>query len=88
MNRESVVTTLQAALSDVMEREVGPLDESVRLAEDLHLDSTSMLELLMALEEAFELEVDPEDLNVEDFATLGTLADFVQRSTPARAVAG
>jgi acyl carrier protein len=80
MNRQIVIGKLEAALSDVLERTVSGLDEGVRLADDLHLDSTSMLELLMALEEAFDTELDPEDLDIEDFTTVGTLTDFMLRT--------
>jgi acyl carrier protein len=80
MDRQIIIGKLEDALSDVLERTVTGLDEGVRLADDLHLDSTSMLELLMALEEAFDTELDPEDLDIEDFTTVGTLTDFLIRT--------
>jgi acyl carrier protein len=80
VERNAVADALVAAISDVLEREVGSLTEHTRLSEDLHLDSTLMLELLMALEETFELDIEPESLDIEHFATVGSLTRFVERS--------
>ncbi|MFF9400256.1 acyl carrier protein [Streptomyces sp. NPDC014744] len=63
----------EAALSEVLERTVTGLTEDVRLFEDLHLDTTSILEILMTLEDA----VDPEELDVGDFKSVGTLTGYV-----------
>lgn len=79
MEREAILVAVTSALSDVLERDLGVLGEEVRLSEDLHLDSTLMLEMLMAIEEQFDLEVDPEELTIEDFATIGTLTSLVER---------
>jgi acyl carrier protein len=74
-----------AVLSDVLERTLSGLTEDVRLADDLHMDSTLLLELLMAIEESFDIEVDPDKLDIKDFATVGTVAAFVERDTGQRA---
>ncbi|MFV2197086.1 phosphopantetheine-binding protein [Nocardiopsis sp. LOL_012] len=83
MQRNDVVTALEAALSEALEREVTGLEGRVRLFEDLHLDSTSMLEVLMALEESIGLQVEPEDLEIEAFESVDTLTDFVLSAQPA-----
>lgn len=49
---------------------------------DLGLDSTSVLELLMALEGELGISFDVELLERSDFSTVGTLADLVTRQTP------
>jgi acyl carrier protein len=77
MERHSVVAAVEAALSEVLERTVTGLTEDVRLFEDLHLDSTSILEMLMTLEDAIAISVDPEDLDMDDFKSVGTLTDYV-----------
>ncbi|MEV0635587.1 acyl carrier protein [Streptomyces sp. NPDC050619] len=77
MERHTVVAAVEAALSEVLERTVSGLTEDTRLLEDLHLDSTSILEMLMALEDAIDISVDPENLDMEDFASVGTLTDYV-----------
>ncbi|MER5353646.1 phosphopantetheine-binding protein [Kitasatospora sp. NPDC002551] len=76
-DRQFIVQALESALSDVLERDIAGLADDVRLFDDLHLDSTTMLELLMALEDTIDLVVDPETLDIEDFASVGTFTDFV-----------
>ena len=41
------------------------------------LDSMAVLELMLALEERFGIEIDGEDVTAEVFETLGSLAAFV-----------
>ncbi|MDH6134305.1 acyl carrier protein [Kitasatospora sp. MAA4] len=77
MERASVISAIEQALSEVLERPVSGLTEEIRLFEDLHLDSTSILELLMALEDAVDLSVDPEELDMDDFQSVGSLAGYV-----------
>lgn len=83
MNRQDVVQALEAALTDVLDRPVSGLTGEVRLFDDLHLDSTTMLEMLMALEDSIGLEVDPEELEVDDFESVATFTDFVLAGRPA-----
>ncbi|MDT8912952.1 phosphopantetheine-binding protein [Amycolatopsis sp. PS_44_ISF1] len=86
MDRVSTVKAIDVALREVLQRELPPLDETTRLFDELHLDSTSVLELLMALEDAVGMTVNPEDLRAEDFTTIGALADFVLANTDELAV--
>ncbi len=51
-----------------------------RIMEDLGLDSTSILELLLELEESIGFQADMEDLWPEIFNTLGELAQYVARA--------
>ncbi|WP_217246038.1 phosphopantetheine-binding protein [Streptomyces sp. AC602_WCS936] len=77
MDRQNVLTALEDALTGVLERPVTGLTGDVRLFDDLHLDSTTMLEMLMALEDSIGLVVDPEDLDADDFVSVDTFTDFV-----------
>ncbi|GAB3552392.1 acyl carrier protein [Actinopolyspora lacussalsi] len=81
MDRQNVVTALEDALTEVLERPVTGLTGDVKLFDDLHLDSTTMLEMLMALEDSIGLVVDPEDLDVDDFLSVETFTDFVLAAT-------
>ncbi|QUH05538.1 acyl carrier protein [Saccharopolyspora erythraea] len=85
MERNDVRTALENALTDVLDRPVNGLDGDVRLFDDLHLDSTTMLEMLMELEDSIGLEVDAEDLDVDDFQTVDTFLDFVLSTRPVKA---
>lgn len=83
MQRQDTVAAIETALSEVLEREVVDLTEQVRLFEDLHLDSTSVLELLMSLEDSIGFSVDPENLDMDDFKSVGTLSDYLEAQDPA-----
>jgi acyl carrier protein len=45
--------------------------------EDLGLSSSSTLELMLELEDALEIQINVEDIDRDDFRTVGTLASFV-----------
>ncbi|NDZ79571.1 acyl carrier protein [Streptomyces sp. SID10853] len=81
MQRTDAVTAIETALTEVLDREVTGTQQSTRLFEDLHLDSTSVLELLMSLEDSAGIEVDPEEIDADDFRTIATLTDFVLAAT-------
>jgi acyl carrier protein len=79
MERQHMVAAVGSALSEVLEQEVDGIAEDTRLFEDMHLDSTSVLELLMTLEDTIGFSVDPESLDMDDFRSVGTLTDYLQR---------
>jgi acyl carrier protein len=78
MNRTEIVAHLQIALSAVLNREVADVSPELRLFEDLSLDSTSVIELLMSLEDTIGLEIDPDELGPEVFRTVGSLTDYIE----------
>jgi acyl carrier protein len=80
MNRSTITADILRALAEVLERDVSGIPEDTRLFEDLYLDSTAVLELLMALEDTIGIEVDPETLDMGDFKTIGTLSDYVAKN--------
>jgi acyl carrier protein len=82
VNREEVIEHIRIALSTVLNREITHLPEDARLVDDLSLDSTSVIELLMALEDSIGLELDVEDLKPEVFHTVASLADYMTAGVP------
>lgn len=83
MERSEVIARIAATLGEVLEEPVTDPSEDTRLFEDLHLDSTSILEVLMGLEDSVGVEVDPEKLEMDDFRSIGSLADYLLRNAPA-----
>ncbi|WP_217223178.1 phosphopantetheine-binding protein [Streptomyces anulatus] len=85
MRRTEIIEALRSSIGAVTGRQDVDLTEDTRLFDDLDLDSTSMLELLVEIEEALDVQVDPDELAVVDLQTVGTLTDlFARRSqTPA-----
>jgi acyl carrier protein len=78
MTRNTARTHVQAALADILRREPEALDEQDRLFEDLGLDSTTIIELLLSLEDRVDFEIDPDELGTEIFKSVGSLTDYVE----------
>lgn len=76
-DRKNVVLAVVDSLSQVLNRPLPDVTESTRLFHDLDLDSTSVLGLLMSLEDALGMEVDPESLEQHHLETVGALTDFI-----------
>jgi acyl carrier protein len=77
MDRGDVIAGIERAPTEVLRRDLPVLTEDVRLFDDLNMDSTMALELLMTLEDTIGVEKDAENLSMDDFQTIGTLADFL-----------
>jgi acyl carrier protein len=61
-----------------VEDRMDALDSSTPLLGSLpELDSMAVLELILALEQRFDITVDGEDISAEVFETLGSLTAFV-----------
>jgi acyl carrier protein len=78
MNREEIAAQVREALSAVLGKDAGGLGPELGLFDDLGMDSTSVIELLMSLEDTTSLQIDPDELLPEVFATVGSLTDYVQ----------
>jgi acyl carrier protein len=66
------------ALSRVLGRELPDVTAQTRLFEELNLDSTSVLELLMTIESDLDVEFDPDALEPRHFESVGSLSDYVR----------
>jgi acyl carrier protein len=77
INRAGIHAALAQALSETLNRELPELTDDTRLFADLALDSTSVIELLMALEDSLGLQIDPDELTADAFETVGTLTGYL-----------
>jgi acyl carrier protein len=77
MERTGIIEHIRQSITTTLGHEVAGLHEDTMLFEDLGLESLKTLELLLNIEEALGIEVDPEDLEMEVFRTVGSLADYV-----------
>ena len=78
--RERVMESIYVVLPEVLPArpEGSPeLSEKTRLMEDLGLTSAAALELMLGLEDVLEIEIDVEEIQPDDMASLGGLADFI-----------
>jgi 3-oxoacyl-[acyl-carrier-protein] synthase III len=75
--RTRVVETLGVLLGRMLSGALPAVSEETRLFDELGLSSSKTLELLLALEDELDLQVDIEDIDRRDLASVGTLSDFV-----------
>ena len=73
----AVVDSGATALARVLKRDAATITEPTRLFDDLGLDSTSVLELLLELENDLGVEFDADTLEQHHFQTVGTLAVYI-----------
>lgn len=79
--RQRVVDSIRTVLPRVLREEVPPVSEDTRLMEDLGLSSSSTMELLLELEGDLDVQIDVEDVDRADFASVGSLADYIAGHT-------
>ncbi|MGQ0838593.1 acyl carrier protein [Actinokineospora sp.] len=87
MDRAQIVEYVRISLSEVLEEDIAEITEDARLFEDLGLDSTSAIELLMAIEDTTGLETDLDDLDPELFRTVGGVVSFIEAGLSAATAA-
>jgi acyl carrier protein len=75
MNRDDALATIQQVAAEVLSVDAGVVTEQARFKEDLDADSLDLVELVMGLEEKFDIEVPEEDL--EGVTTVGQAVDLV-----------
>ena len=75
--RDRVIDTIRRVVPRITRRELPSVTEQTRLMEDLNLSSSSTLELMLEIEDGLDIQINVEDIDRDDFRTVGTLADFV-----------
>ena len=71
----NTIETLQQAIKKELGRDLGTLTKDTSF-EELALDSLDVVQMVMAIEEAFDIEIDDDD--VENLKTLGQLLDYIE----------
>ena len=82
MEREEALSALREVAVDVLSVEPDSVVETARFKEDLDADSLDLVELVMGLEERFDISVPEEDL--ESVATVGQAVDLVLSKVEAK----
>ena len=78
--RERVMESIYVVLPEVLAADPAgrpELSEKTRLMEDLGMTSVATLELMLGLEEVLDVQIDVEEIQPDDVACLGGLADFI-----------
>jgi len=83
MERAEAVEALREVAVEVLSVDPDSVVESARFKEDLDADSLDLVELVMGLEERFDISVPEEDL--ENVGTVGQAVDLVMAKVAAKA---
>ena len=75
MDRADALLKIQGVAAEVLSVEPARVTETARFKEDLDADSLDLVELVMGLEEQFDIEVPEDDL--EGVTTVGQAVDLV-----------
>jgi len=83
---EKLIKELQVKIVEVLNLiDVQPDDIKVDnqlVGGDLGIDSIDVLEMVIMIEKDYGVKIDNRELGVKVFATLGTLAEYVHKSSP------
>lgn len=74
--KSDLITSLHTLISE----QLFPLNETVDASSDLHaagLDSLAMMQLILLLENEYEISITPEDLDMTNFSSLENLARMI-----------
>ena len=83
MERSVALDALREVAVEVLSADPDTVVEEARFKEDLDADSLDLVELVMGLEERFDISVPEEDL--ENVATVGQAVDLVMAKVAAKA---
>ena len=87
MDDAAIEARLKSMLVERLHLKVCPseIQSEASLREAYGIDSVSLLELVVGLEEAFGVRIEDGDFNVQNFVTVNALRTFVRARLPAAA---
>jgi acyl carrier protein len=85
MDNIAIEAKLKAMIVDRLFLKVKPeeIPTAASLMDTYGVDSVSLLELVVGLEEAFGIQLEDGDFNVRNFVSVAALRDFVRARLPA-----
>lgn len=75
MTREEILTKVKGVVSEKLNVGEDQVTADAKFVEDLGADSLDQVELIMALEDEFELKIPEEE--AEKLTTIGTAVEFI-----------
>ncbi|WP_212936233.1 petrobactin biosynthesis protein AsbD [Bacillus hominis] len=86
MRREMLKEAVLSIMRKKMElKNVTHLEETMRLNQDLYIDSVMMLQLIVYIEMELKLCVPEDEVDPKAFLTVGSLLDFMEELKPLQA---
>ena len=87
MRREALKNAVLKIMIEKMElKNVTHLEETMRLNQDLYIDSVMMLQLIVYIEMVVKLCVPEDEVDPTAFLTVGSLLDFMEELEPLQEV--
>ena len=77
MEKQAILEKLKEIIADIMKIDVDGVTEESRLKEDLKADSLDKINMLMALEEAYDIEMDEDEALA--FKTVGDVVGYLSK---------
>jgi acyl carrier protein len=74
-----VMPTIRQFITDEFVRDSSTIDEDTNLLEQEIIDSLGIFTLIAFMEDRFGVRVEPEEVNLENFETLGAISSLVER---------
>lgn len=75
----SKLEQLNTLLADILELDTSEFNKDTELLGALpEFDSMAVIKVITAMEEAFDIDVDDEDIDASLFETVGTLLDYIE----------
>lgn len=71
-----VLEKIKEILADQLDADIETLSADTKIAEDLGADSLDVVEILMAIEDEFNVEIPDEE--IDNIKTIGDVADYIQ----------
>jgi acyl carrier protein len=80
MKREEIYLRIKEIVKVTLKGEVDiqNIDEKTDLVNDIGIDSIAGIEILVRIENEFQIEIDDEDLSIELIRNFSTIADYVE----------
>lgn len=82
MTREEVLKLVIGHLAEELGVDAGRITEDARFKEDLEADSLDLVELVVELEDRYDIRIPEED--AEKIKTVGQAVDYVLQRVPVR----
>ena len=87
MNRKRIEHRIKKKIVKTLGLDIEPSDipdDEILFGGGLGVDSISMLEVLVAMEEEFEIEIEEEDFRVEELSSIRQLAEYINGALQAK----
>ena len=75
-----VFEKIRKILAEQLDANEDDITADTKIEEDLHADSLDVVELLMSIEDEFEVEIPDEE--IENLKTIGDVVEYIQNNMP------